>query len=112
MVDSYEFGEIIVDGKTYTSDVILFPDRVVSDWWRREGHKLSAEDVKDIVAAKPEVVIVGAGYSGFLQVPVKTKHLLESEGIELLVLNTTKACRKYNELCKTKRVVAALHLTC
>ncbi len=112
MIDSYEFGEIIVDGKTYTSDVIIFPDKVQGEWWRKEGHRLSVEDVKDIVAAKPEVVIVGTGYSGFLEVLSKTRHFLENENIELFVYNTKKACRKYNELFKTKRVVAALHLTC
>ncbi|KPJ60040.1 MAG: hypothetical protein AMJ46_08920 [Latescibacteria bacterium DG_63] len=112
MIDSYEFGEIIVDGKTYNSDVIIYPDRVQGDWWRKEGHKLSVEDVKDIVAAKPEVLIVGTGYSGSLAVLSKTKHFLESENIEVLAYNTRKACRKYNELSRAKRVVAALHLTC
>jgi hypothetical protein len=112
MIDSYEFGEIIVDGKKYTSDVIIFPDRVKGDWWRREGHRLSVEDVKEIAAVKPEVVVVGTGYSGFLDVLSKTKRFLEAEDVEVLVYNTKKACRKYNELSKTKRVVAALHLTC
>jgi hypothetical protein len=112
VIDSYEFGEIIVDGKTYTSDVVVFPDRVKSEWWRKEGHKLSVEDVKDIVAVRPDILIVGTGYSGFLQVPSRTKSFLEAESIEVLVYNTKKACRKYNELFQTKRVVAALHLTC
>jgi len=112
MIDSYEFGEIIIDGTSYTSDVIIYPDRVDGKWWRKEGHKLAVEDVKDIIAAKPEVVIVGIGYSGFLEVLSRTKHLFETSGVELVVANTRKACQKYNELSKNKRVVAALHLTC
>lgn len=112
MIDSYEFGEIIVEGKTYTSDVIIYPERVDDTWWRKEGHKLSVSDVKEIIEAKPEVLIVGSGYSGSLEVLSKTKHLLEDNGIELIVANTRKACQKYNELSKKRRVVAALHLTC
>lgn len=36
MINSYDFGRIVVDGKAYTSDVIIFPDRVNSYWWRKE----------------------------------------------------------------------------
>ena len=28
IIDSYQFGLIVVSGKKYTSDVIIFPDRV------------------------------------------------------------------------------------
>ncbi|MCX5800898.1 MAG: Mth938-like domain-containing protein [Candidatus Eisenbacteria bacterium] len=112
MIDSYEFGEIIVDGKSYVSDVIIYPDRIDDKWWRKDGHKLSIEDVKDIMNAKPEMLIVGTGYSGFLEITSRTKRFLETNGVELLAANTKKACQKYNEISKTKRVVAAFHLTC
>jgi hypothetical protein len=112
MIDSYEFGEIIIDGAPYTSDVIVYPDRVDGKWWRKEGHTLSAEDLKDIINYKPDVLIVGTGYSGFLKVASRAKQTLEASGIELVVAQTKKACQKFNELSKTKRVVAALHLTC
>jgi len=112
MIDSYEFGEIIIDGKSYTSDVIIYPDRIDDKWWRKEGHKLQVEDIKEVMNAKPEVLIVGTGYSGFLEVASRTKHFLETNGVELIVANTKKACQKYNERSKTKRVVAAFHLTC
>jgi hypothetical protein len=112
MIDSYEFGEIIIDGKSYTSDVIVYPDRIDDKWWRKEGHKLAQDDIKDIVAAKPDVLIVGTGYSGFLEVLSRTKQVLETNGIQLVVANTRKAVQKYNELSKKKRVVAAFHLTC
>ena len=112
MIDSYEFGEIIVDGNVYTSDVIIYPDRVDDKWWRKEGHKLSVEDVRGILETGPDMLIVGTGYSGFLEVLSKTKHALEEKSIELIAVNTRKACQKYNEFSRKKRVVAALHLTC
>lgn len=33
IVDDYSFGRIKVGGKEYTSDVIIYPDRVDSSWW-------------------------------------------------------------------------------
>jgi len=40
MIESYKFGEILIDGVTYTSDVIIYPDSVDFKWWRKEGHLL------------------------------------------------------------------------
>ena len=33
-IESYSFGEVVIDGKRYRSDVIVFPDRVKPNWWR------------------------------------------------------------------------------
>ncbi len=35
-IDHYVFGKMVVDGKTYTSDLIVYPDRVDPSWWRPE----------------------------------------------------------------------------
>ncbi|RLI30667.1 hypothetical protein DRO48_02760, partial [Candidatus Bathyarchaeota archaeon] len=45
-IEAYGFGYIVVDGKRYTSDVIIFPDRVMDGWWRKEGHRLYVDDLK------------------------------------------------------------------
>ena len=68
MIDSYDFGRIVVDGKAYTSDVIIFPDKVKDNWWRKEGHALYIEDIESVVKEKPEVLIVGTGNYGLLEV--------------------------------------------
>jgi hypothetical protein len=113
MIDSYEFGRITINGRRYTSDVIVYQDRVKDGWWRKEGHELHVEDVGEIVKEKPEVLIVGTGYSSCMRVPTETREYLKSMGVELIVEDTSNACRTYNRLLKLKkRVVAALHLTC
>ena len=33
----YAFGRLTVDGAEHTRDLIVLPDRVVGDWWRK-GH--------------------------------------------------------------------------
>jgi len=112
VIESYDFGRIVINGRKFGSDLIIFPDRVNGSWWRKEGHILSVDDVKEIVDAKPEVLVVGTGYSGLMKIPPQTERYLESSGIELIAAKTEKACKIYNELSKSKRVVAALHLTC
>jgi hypothetical protein len=47
-----------------------------------------------------------------MKIHPQTEQYLRSSGIELIAAKTEKACRTYNDLFKSKRVVAALHLTC
>jgi len=69
MIDSYDFGRIIINGKRYNSDLIVFSDKVRDGWWRKEGHRLDVEDLKDVLESKPEVLVVGTGYSGLMRIP-------------------------------------------
>ena len=115
MIDSYEFGVMIIDGKKYTSDVVVLPDRVVKSWWREEGHRLCVEDLQDVlnVEPKPEVLVVGTGYYGLVKISSEVKNTLESSRIELVAKPTTDACQTVNELLKSNlKVAAAFHLTC
>jgi hypothetical protein len=112
MIDRYAFGRITVDGKDYRADLILLPDRVLDSWWRKEGHNLCLEDLDEALAAKPEVLVIGQGHPGLMQVSEALVEELKRRGIEVLAEPTVKAVRSYNELEGKRRVVAALHLTC
>ena len=67
-IDSYQFGRIVVSGKKYTSDVIIFPDRVTDNWWRKTGHQLCLKDIAEVMTENPEVLVVGTGDSGLMKV--------------------------------------------
>jgi hypothetical protein len=47
-LEDYSFGRIVVDGDEHTRDLIVLPDRVVANWWRREGHSLVIEDLEQV----------------------------------------------------------------
>jgi hypothetical protein len=112
-IEDYRFGRVVIDGKSYTSDVIVFPDRVKDGWWRNEGHELCPADLREVVQGKPEVLVVGTGKSGLMRVLPKTEEYLEQQGIKLMVERTAEACQTFNRLCRSEeKVVAALHLTC
>ena len=112
-ISDYEFGRIAVADKTYTSDVIVAPEQVIDSWWRKQGHILQIEDLDDIVNAKPDMLIIGTGYYGRMQVPGATKQYLEEQGIKVLQAKTRDAVTEFNQLQKEyARIVAALHLSC
>ena len=111
-IDHYRFGSITIEGRTYTSDVIIYPDRVDASWWRKEGHYLQKADLAGIVAAKPGLLIVGTGAHGVMSVPESTVAFLESHKISVIIEKTDKAVELFNKQPQGKKVVAALHLTC
>jgi len=111
-IEHYSFGKVTIDRKTYTSDVIIYPGKVDSSWWRKEGHSLHIADLTEVINAKPEVLVVGTGYSGLMVVPEETISYLNSKGIEVHFARTEKAVELFNTLQKQKKVIAALHLTC
>ncbi len=111
-IEHYSFGKIVIDGRTYTSDVIVYPGRVDSSWWRKEGHYLQSVDLAEVIRVKPDILIVGTGFSGVMTVPVETVGFVQSKGIELRVERTGKAVELYNAMGAGRVVVAALHLTC
>jgi hypothetical protein len=112
MIESYRFGCIVIDGKSYTSDVIIYPDRIQASWRRSRGHRLAPEDLEDIVAEEASILIVGTGSGGLMRVPPETLEYLNSGGLEVIVQNTDDACRTYNRLSEQGAVIAALHLSC
>jgi hypothetical protein len=107
----YSFGRIVVDGEEQTRDVIVLPDRLLSDWWRREGHSLAIEDFREVEDELPEKLILGTGAHGQLRPPRAVIEELERRGIDVEVLRTDDAVRRYGELDE-RRTAAALHLTC
>lgn len=111
-IDSYSFGEIIIDGHAYTSDVIIYVDHVDASWWRKEGHRLHPEDIVDALNARPDILIIGTGYAGVMTVPKKTLEHIASQGVDVKVERTGKAVDLFNSLQGKKKSVIALHLTC
>jgi hypothetical protein len=112
-IDSYSFGTMTVDGKAYDSDLIIFPDRIMSGWWRREGHSLAISDLDEVLRYKPDILVVGTGASGIMDVPDPTRRMLRENNIELMENKTSQACKIFNQKIKEGRKVAgAFHLTC
>ncbi|MEO0260682.1 MAG: MTH938/NDUFAF3 family protein, partial [candidate division WOR-3 bacterium] len=87
-IEKYDFGEIVVNGKKYTRDLIIFPDKIKENWWRKEGHSLCIEDLKEVIEYKPEILIIGTGYSGVMEVKEEVIKELERNNIKVIIKKT------------------------
>ncbi len=112
MIDSYSFGKMKVNGKTYSKDLIIFPDRVFSPWWRDSGHQLHVEDLQDVFEAKPEVLVIGTGSIGRMKVDDAVKQKCRDYDIHLIVKKSKAAAEEFNTRQSSKKTIGVFHLTC
>ena len=111
-IESFKFGSITIAGKTYTGDVIVYPDRVDESWSREEEHRPQIREFAEIVNAEPDILIIGTGYAGVLSIPDQIRNYLTSKGIEVRVDKTKQAIELFNSLPGTDKVIAIFHITC
>jgi len=112
MIEEYTFGCFIIDGKRYLDDIKLIREKV-EYWYDREKHTLKIKDIESLVKKRPEILIIGTGASGLLEISDDVKNFIRSKGIKLILEKTADACKTYNECLKqNKRVCAILHATC
>lgn len=60
----------------------------------------------------PDVVVIGKGTSGMASLSDDARAELEKKGIEIVEGDTQVIRDKFNQLTKTKKVAAIIHVTC
>ena len=116
-IDRYNFGFIVIDGKQYVHDVLILPDGTVKEREpskvRFGSHKIVWDDVIKIVNEQPQVIVIGTGASGLAKLSEDAGIKLRQANINLVVLPSSKAVEKFNQLTQEgKRVAALIHITC
>jgi len=115
-VEYPEFGEIVVAGVRFESDVVLErgrarrrdkrPSKAYRDAF---GHTpLSADEAIPWSAPK---LVIGTGADGRLPVMEEVRELAAARGVELVEMPTAEACRLLRS-ARRKEVNAILHVTC
>ena len=113
MITGYSFGHMVINGKGYSSDLIIYPDgRVRSSWWRKSGHVLSSSDINDLIETAPQAIVAGTGAYGMMKPAPELEKLLAEKGIEFLAAPTKEAVGLYNDLSGRKSTGGCFHLTC
>jgi len=111
MIEDYEFGRMIIDGKNYDNDLIIYDDKIVN-WWRKEGHVVNIDDLKDL-PDEFNVIVIGSGSSGVCVIPDKTIEYIKNKSMEIVIEITGNAVKTYNRLVdEGKKVVGVFHLRC
>ncbi len=114
VIDACSFGKMVINHRTYTSDLIIYPDgRVVDSWWREKGHRLSSSDISQLILSEPEVIVAGTGISGMMKPETGLENLLNQKGIQFHSGPNHEAVELYMKLSsKKKKIGACFHLTC
>ncbi len=110
MIDQYSFGKIIINGKAFTKDIIIQNGQIKS-WWRKQGHNVQLDDVKEVIKEKPDIMIIGTGGHGAMQVPEETRRFILEKGIKLITEKTSDAVNTFNKE-KQENKAGLFHLTC
>ena len=110
IIKSYSRGEIVIDQQSYSSSLILLPDRIIPEWKPSHFGEIATEDFAALLELKPDLVLLGTGETHQFPKPQLFSGLIEA-GIGLESMTTAAACRTYNILqSEGRRVAAALIL--
>ena len=113
-IEKYSFGRIVIGGKVFSSDLVIFPDGHIQDsWWRKQGHRLQLDDIVSILDPAPGKLIIGTGAFGLMKVSENVLTLCKEQKIDVVVCRTAAAVKRFNEAAEAGTAVAAcFHLTC
>lgn len=113
MITYFSFGKIVVNGKTYTDDIKIVRGQVISDWWRKSGHRVDAEDVADILESGPEILVIGKGSPGLMKTGASLREECATHNMVLIEKKTSKAIEVFNKFFQEGRKVAGgFHVGC
>lgn len=111
------FGEITVGGTLYARDVIITVDGEVKKRKKHADreeyethHTLQAKEVEKACRGGPEVLFVGTGEKGSMNLSDEALRYLNHRSIECKAVPTPKVADVYNK--SNKRKAAVIHVTC
>lgn len=122
-IESSEFGEIIIDGRTYTHDVVIFPKTIKKrkKWITKQkhgtSHKFTREEMEEYLhqvdTDQLEMIVVGTGHYGKLGLLEETKELLKEKEIQFVEYKTPKAIKYYLRSDQQRsKTLGIFHVTC
>ena len=117
-IDSTQFGEIVINGKKYHQVLILDNEVKERDTDKLKelfdtSHVIGDWEILEILKGNPDIVIVGTGQNGAMEVNEDFSNEVQKKGIELIIEKTPEAIKIYNErIKKRKRINALIHTTC
>lgn len=114
-ITHYSFGMMVIDGKTYESDLIIHPGGRVSRWsFELSTHEISAGDLKRYISDKVKILINGKGYEGAAYLSPSAMEMIEklkSSGVVVHALTSSEAVVSFYSSDK-EGLLAFFHLNC
>ena len=110
-ITAYRFGKMKINHQEYTKDLIILQDRIIENWRRKKGHLLQPDDLGLIIKAKPEILVIGNGFYGFMKISPEAEKMLENNNIQIKKARSKKAVKLFNAI-ENRNKAAAFHITC
>lgn len=110
-ITHFSFGEIVVAGKTFEDDVVIFADGSVRTLATRLNHVIQLRDIEDLISGPVKMIIVGTGTAKKCSVTDEIKQYAASRKIEVHILDTFEAVKLFNASDKAG-LAACFHVTC
>jgi uncharacterized protein len=111
LITGYGTGEngcyVEINRQRHSASLIVLPEQLILDWPVASFADLTTASFEQILALKPEVVLLGTGEKHQFLHP-KISASLAQNSISLECMTTAAACRTYNILMSEGRVVAAM----
>jgi hypothetical protein len=117
-IDSVGWGEIAIGGEKFFQAMVIGGKVVPRDHEKLERsfgttHVIPDWEQEKLLEGDPEVVVIGDGWSSCLKVSEEARKKFEAAGVEVLILDTTRAVKEYNRLVgEGKKVNVLIHTTC
>jgi hypothetical protein len=116
-IEGSEFGKITIDGRTYEHDVII---RLSGDVEKRRkklskrqygtSHMISKAEAKFAFEKGCDVVIVGSGHQGNVQLSPEARDFFEKKHCDVILQPTPEAIRTFKQSKAHK--IGLIHVTC
>lgn len=114
----FKWGKLEIDGYDHSfRDAKLFPGGAREWDWSETGTRhdpgIQSGDVEELLEHGATVIVLSKGVQLRLKTKSETLEYLESKGVEVHILQTEEAIKKYNQLAQEGiKVGALIHSTC
>jgi len=116
-VEFPEFGRIVVDGKVYDHDIVIYPSGKIEErkkWLSKNkhgtSHRLDPDELREYLTEDFDILIVGTGAWGRLSLLPESRELVANK--EVIEKPTGDAVELFNGLWGKRKVLAIFHITC
>lgn len=116
-IEATSFGSITIDGRKIRNDVILRLDGSVKKRKKKlskriygTSHTISLDEVKYVYEKGAELLIIGSGQHGLVQLSSEAKKYLKKRGCQVKLMDTPQAIRAWNKA--EGKVIGLFHVTC
>ena len=106
LIRAYQEGEVHINELVQRAPCIVMAQQLVLDWRARTIATLALEDLEQIFALQPDVVLLGTGSKQIFPDRV-IRQAFAARKVGLEVMDLGAACRTYNILVQEERRVAA-----